>query len=77
MAIHQLKYVFSYSKPTWTFVLGVKKLVLTYGAILGVNYLVVFILLVGVYYKVWTYIRLIRRLHGECNYFRISSIVQY
>ena len=42
-----------------------RKLVVTYGALLGTNYLVVFVLLVIIYYKILKRIKRMRNLHSE------------
>ena len=42
-----------------------RKLAVIYGALLGTNYLVVFVLLVIIYHKILTRIRILRKKHGQ------------
>ena len=42
-----------------------RKLVVTYGALLGTNYLVVFVLLVIIYKNILKRIRTLRKKHGQ------------
>ena len=55
-----------YHQPSAHYVNNMRKLVASYGVILGTNYLLVFILLVIIYWKILKYIKRMRIAHGGC-----------
>ena len=48
------------------YIFNVRKLILSYAVIVSANYLVVFVLLVAVYHRIWKCIRNMKKSHGNC-----------
>ena len=52
-------------QPTAKYVYELDKLIGSYGVVLGTNYLIVFVLLVVIYYKLLQHIKRMRQHYGE------------
>ena len=60
-----LQQMFIFLQPTAIYVYHMSIFRFSYGAVVGTNYLVVFVLLVIIYYKILKRIKRMRALHGE------------